>query len=198
MAACLITINGTSGLLRLDYKISSISYSIEVGIGTLYIEDTATDVTYTTLTGDVTASSECFTITEVSTICYSIFWEGINTNGYYIDAIILNSEIIPLSNISFSNSGSYLLNEINDLKDYRIKVVGYKKEYNYESDILYMQYYYIFKILGSYIPTLRVRNKNNTNCIYIKGVELESCNLPDGYVPIEIQHSTLTTTTSPL
>lgn len=196
MAACLITISGTSGLLRLDYKISSIPYSIETGVGTLYIEDTATDVTYTTLSGDLVASSGCLTITEIPLNCYSIFWEELIAHDYAIESIILGNETISISEVSFSNAGVYLANSINDLDDNRIKVIGYKKEYNYINDVQYVQYYYVFKVFGIDTPILKIRNADSTNYIYIYGILSGSCSLPSGYTPIEPCYSTITTTTT--
>lgn len=196
MAACLITISGTNGLLRLDYKIGLDSYSINTSIGTLYIEDTATDVTYTILKGDLIASSGCLTIIELPLICYNIHWNEITLNNWKVDEIIIGINSYVIENISFPNSEIYLCKAINNLNIDSIKALGY--ESIYESSTNTYAYNYILSILGSDIPQLKITNADSTMSMYIVGTILGTCDIPLGYREIEVCYNgfAITTTTT--
>lgn len=204
MAACLITVTGTEGLLRLDYKIGVDSFSIQTTIGSFYIDDTATDVTYTRLTGDVTASSGCLTIAELPAVCYSLFWKGLTgIVNYNIESIILGSEVISLPLIKFPESDLLLPEAVNSIGDSRIQIVGYSLFYDwsaYPTSFINNSFGYIIKVVGSEIPILKIRNSDASGYIYIYG-ESTSCTLPGGYTPIDPCYPsfpTTTTTTAPL
>jgi len=191
MAACLVTISGTSGLLKLNYTISSVAYSIETGIGTLYIESTATGVTYTTLSGNVTAASGCLTITALPATCNLLMWKGITAPGYIADAIVVGTETNIITNVNWPYTGLALVDAINNLAYDKVKVIGYKNNYSSTDDS-----YYILRVLGTDIPQLRVRNADSTGYIYIHAALLASCTLPSDYIPITPCYSTLPTTTT--
>jgi hypothetical protein len=191
MAACLISVTGTVGVIRVNYKISSVPYSIETSVGDFYIEDTATDVTYTTLSGDLVASSGCLTITELPPVCYKISWEGIATDGYIANAIILGNDTITIANTTFPESRKDLITNINNANDDRVKVIGYKfnlvgysKFNSYDSS-------YIVKVLGSEVPILRVRNADDTGYIHIHGVVQPDCLPQTGFTIVDPCYSTL-------
>jgi len=200
MAACLVTISGSSGLLKLNYTISAVAYSIETGVGTLYIESTATSVTYTTLSGNVTAASGCLTITAAPSVCNLLMWKGLNTypNGYVADAIILGSETTLITQTVWPNSALGLIDNINNVTYDKVKVIGFKDnsssvDYNYN-----YEYYYILRTLGTDIPMLRVRNADSTGYIYIPSTLLASCAIPEDYeliTPCYSQTPITTTTT---
>ena len=195
MAACLVTISGSSGLLKLNYTISAVAYSIETGVGTLYIESTATGVTYTTLSGNVTAASSCLTITAAPSVCNLLMWKGLSTDpqGYVADAIILGSETTLITETSWPNSRSTLIDSINNLSYDKVKVIGYKTGGNYDFET-----YYILRTLGIDTPILRVRNFDSTGYIYIPSTLLADCTLPSGYdliTPCYSQTPITTTTT---
>lgn len=200
MAACLISITGTSGTIRLNYIIGSTPYTIETSKGTLYIEDTATSVTYTRLEGDLVASSSCLTVTSLPANCYTIKWNNINASGYVINAVILGATTISIPSTNFPNSALDLVSAINDLYNDKVKVVGHKiinstVPYSYDNS-------YIFKVLGTDIPILRLYNATTTTYLYIHGVA-SSCTI-SGYeqvvpcytAPIPMTTTTTTTTTS--
>jgi len=196
MAACLITIGGTSGIIQINYTISSVQYTIEtISPGSFYIEDTAVDVTYTTITGDLTASSGCLTVTNLPVNCYEVFWKGLSADNYKISEIILGSEIITIPDTNFPLSSRDFIENVNSLNDNRIKIVGYKTVFSPPS-IQNIEYYYIFKILGSNEPVLKIKNTDDTNYIYVYGTST-SCTIPVGYEEIDPCYSaTITTTTT--
>ncbi len=208
MAACLITITGTSGLLKIDYKIGVDLYSIETSIGTLYIEDTATDVTYTTISGDLVASSGCLTITDLPASCYKMLWEDVYLPGYTLESIILDTNEYSLPSIAFPQSAPLteyggsalqLVEAINNLNLDVLKVIGYKTTVT-GINAYVSKYEYLFKILGSGSPILKVKNASSTGYIYFYS-DSDVCDLT-GYNEVSVCYSqfitTTTTTAAPL
>ena len=192
MAACLITVTGTSGVIRINYTISAIPYSIETSIGSFYIDDTATDVTYTTLSGDLIATdSGCLTpaIADLPANCYEILWKDIRSSGYIAEAILLGMDEITITDTNFPDGEVGL--SINNADDDRVKVIGYKTEQTSPDSIWEYNYYYILKVLGSEIPILRVRNADDSGYIYIYGVLQADCLPKPGYNIIDPCYSSL-------
>lgn len=199
MAACLITVAGTSGTLRLDYKIGVDSYSIDTSVGSFYIEDTATDVTYTTLTGDVTASSLCLTVTELPVTCYKLSWKGLDTYNYRTAELEIGALSFILPEISFPQTGTSLADAINNLNTSVVKVIGYKRSYNATYTYPF-QYDYLLQVLGSEAPILVVKNSDDSGFIYIYSA-VTTCDTT-GYAAIDYCSTipvltTTTTTTAP-
>ena len=104
MAACSVTTGGTNGTLRIDYDLAGDHNVLFSTYGdVIWIDDTATNVTYTTLTGDVTASSGCLTITALPKICYLVEqyrWSGDATEITYnatFDVIdnVSDADVLP-------------------------------------------------------------------------------------------------------
>lgn len=186
MAACLITISGTSGKVEIDYKISTVAHRLIADIGTLYIEDTATNVTYTTISGDAVASSTCLTINNLPIACYKITWTGMIANGYRFNAILLGNEIISIAEVIFPETSlSSLANSVNSAGDSRVKISAYKlialpNTTNSASVI----YNILFKIIGTQIPILRIRNADTTSNIYLHG-ETSACSIA-GYTNVNV------------
>lgn len=201
MAACLITVSGTEGLIRLDYKIGVDSYYVETSIGTFYIEDTATDVTYTTLVGDLIASSGCLTVTELPAVCYKIEWSKLAMIDYHVSQIEIGSNTYSISGVTFPKTDMFG-SVINDLNVNEVKCVGYKilnptsvnnNQYNTLSYSTYYNGSYILKVLGTDIPVIKIADATNSNFIYIKGVEYICENIiTDGYQTITPCYSTST------
>lgn len=190
MAACLITISGTSGEVLIRYVDStSTSRSLISGIGTLYLEDDGTDYTWTTLSGDAVAASGCITLTEVDTICYVISWEKYvnpyvytNTN-LVIDALILGSSTYSMTEYAFPRFPATVGDNINALNLEDVKAVGYK----IVAGTTYLDptsFYLIVKVRGTSVPYLRVNNPTTSKALYLKGEVSSSC-LPTGYTLID-------------
>ena len=196
MAACIVNITGTSGTLKLNYTLSSVQYSIETGIvpaGTLWIESTATNVTYTTLSGDVIASAGAgcgLTITAAPAVCSLLTWNNtISATGYYANAIILGTTIIPITDTIWPSSGGSLVTNINNASNDNVKVIGYKSTSS-------SSYSYILRTIGSSVPQLRVRNADNTGFIYVPAATMASCTVPSDFQYIVPCYGTLPTTTT--
>jgi hypothetical protein len=185
MAACLISVTGTVGVIKINYKISSVPYSIETSVGDFYIEDTATDVTYTTLSGDLVASSGCLTITEAAPTCYKISWKGIATNGYVANAIILGNDTITITDTTFPKTSKDLITNVNNANDDRVKVIGYKFSLVVYPEFTTYDSSYILKVLGSEVPILRVRNADDTGYIHIHGVVQPDCLPQTGFTIVD-------------
>jgi len=188
MAACLITISGTSGQLQLNYKIGGISKSpIESGVGSFYIEDTATEVTYTTLFGDVIASSACLTIVAEPFVCYNIRWKGINAEGYKFINVALGETIYTLTEANFPNAESTLPNSVNELGVDALKITSYKRVGGSGfsttiPDESSVEHNFIVRVIGSEIPIFKIRNADTTAYIYVYGV-VSTC-APIGYTDV--------------
>jgi len=194
MAACLITVTGTSGVIRINYTISAIPYTIETSIGSFYIDDTATDVTYTTLSGDlIAADSGCLTpaIAELPANCYLISWSGITASGYVIDRVYLGYEtggfVIP--DTPFPNSLYNLVESINNADNDSVKVIGIKTSWN--NTLENFSCAYLLKVLGTEPPNLRVRNADDTERIYIHGVLQPDCLPITGFTIVDPCYSSL-------
>lgn len=191
MAACLITVSGTSGNVRIDYKDGIISKYVISSIGTLYLESTITNVTYTNLFGDASVSSLCLTITNLPTTCFKMYWKGLSNANYKINAIIFNNDIIPITEVSFPNSGTAIISEINSLNDSRFKLKYYlinNASAMFSNDISSVTYSYIIETQGTTPPQFRVKNADNTGYIYIHGV-VSTC-APVGYTEVNTCEAT--------
>ena len=196
MAACLISVTGTVGVIRINYTISGIPYTIETSIGEFYIEDTATDVTYTTLSGDLSAVDDgCLTppIAELAANCYKISWNSIESDYTIANAIFLGYGIggeITIPDTSFPNTPYNFMDIINNLGDDRVKVIGYKTV-GYDTTFPNFSRSYILKVLGTERPDLRIRNTDNTGYIFIHGVLQPDCLPQAGYTIVDPCYNTL-------
>lgn len=191
MAACLITTGGTNGTLRIDFDLGADHNVLFSTYGdVIYIDDTATNVTYTRLSGDVTAASGCVTITALPQVCYLVKydrWSGdtaaITYNSEF-DAILLDNTVHAFTT-SYTDdiaNSAFLPYEINTvLADDTFKIVAAKAE---NVDTNYMNISFIIRILGSAIPSLRLVSPYG-NTSYIKGTVSASC-LPTGFSEIVV------------
>lgn len=187
MASCLITVSGTSGEIRLNYIIAGIQQSpIKAGIGSFYIESTATSVTYTTLYGDAIASSICLVITSLPFSCYKWTWKGLKAEGYKTVAVIVNNIEIPIAESEFPFSEYNLPLSINNLDLDQIKVTKYKMVVPVPFSIVEedIQHNFIVRSLGTIIPILKIRNADSTSFIHIHGTA-STCS-PVGYTDIPL------------
>lgn len=196
MAACLITTGGTNGTLRIDYDLGA-NHNIEyTNFGdVIWIDNTATNVTYTTLTGDVTATSGCVTITALPRICYLIQydrWSGDPDTITYIstfDALLKDNTVSTFTTPADDTliALPYLISEINDgLNDDTVKIVAAKSEI---IDINYMTISLIVRVYGNEIPYLRIKSPYD-NYSYLKGAVSASC-LPTGFTEVPVSEPDL-------
>lgn len=190
MSACLITTGGTSGTLRIDYTLGSDANVIFSTHGDIiYVDSTATSVTYTTLTGDVTATSGCLTVTSRPINYYLITYDRINNDTSTYDpqftAVMLDNSVNALSpTITAKLSGIVaLFAAINTtLANDNIKIVGYKVALATPSTVYY-NVGLIIRVIGTQVPSLRLTSPYS-NISYLKGVT--STALPAGFTLIDI------------
>lgn len=191
MAACLIdTTGGTNGTFRLDYDLGA-NHVVEFGSAddVIWIDDTATNVTYTRLSGDVVLSSGCVTITLLPQNCYLISydrWSGDPEAVTYIstfDAYLKNNTVTtfttPAEDTVFGSAD--VVTQVNNAGDDTFKIVAAKTE---NVDNNYMNISFIVRVYGSEIPYLRIKSPYN-NYSYLKGTISASC-LPTGFTEIPI------------
>jgi hypothetical protein len=208
MAACLISVTGTYGILRIDYNISGYFYNIETSIGEFYIDDTATDVTYTTLSGDLIASSLCLTITELPLECYNIYWGGLAfLENYVITDLLFDSAAISVPEINIERANYNLISYVNGLNNSAVKIIASKNIYSSfpiqgcsTCSIRCNNQSFIFKILGLGNPSLKIKNVVTNTYLIIPGVS-SSCSLDSSYDTVNVCYgvtspSTTTTTTT--
>ena len=190
MAACSVTTGGTNGTFRLDFDLGADHNVLYSTFGdVIWIDDTATNVTYTTLTGDVTATSGCVTVTALPEICYLLEydrWSGTTPEDYVsqFDAIYLdNTEYAfttPLDDTL--QQASFISNEVNNVIAIEaVKIVAGKLTI---VDTNYVTISFIIKVLGSEIPSFRLLSPYG-NYSYIKGTVSSSC-LPTGFTEIPV------------
>ena len=186
MAECLVTTGGTSGTFRLDFKVDGNNNTLFSNYGDeIYITDTATDVTYTRLSGDVTVTSGCVTVTALPRNCYKLSWERQkgDTSTYisYFDKLIVGSTEYDIDPLVEDKSFAYaqLVNIINALNDPAVKATAMKITDLTNSRI---QIDIIIRIMGADIPELRIKSPNN-DYSYIKGTVSADC-VPTGYTGV--------------
>ena len=203
MATCLITVGGTYGEVLFNYLDSgSVARSIVSGPGEFYLDDDGSDYTYSVLYGDVTVSSGCITLTNVSLKCYLIYWQDIYPyqllKEFNVQSIVVgNTEYSlyeELQKVSNGLSGvaiGNIANAINNLGYPLITAPAYKQSY-----------YLIVRTLDGTIPYLKLSQKTTFYNIYLKGTETTDC-IPTDYTPVNIwpvipATTTTTTTAAPL
>lgn len=206
MAACLITVSGTSGEVLIRYTLSGNENEIRSGIGNVYIDDTASSISYTTLSGDAIATSGCVTITELNSVCYKFSWETFRitdrlySDTLYFDQLNLGGEDIAINptNLSESFSWKKLGSSISQLGNNRISVIAGLQTPSGRSTAI--QNIIVRVIDGA--PFLRIKNKYTTNLeLILLGVETVDC-IPTGYdtfeecVVVVLPTTTSTSTTS--
>lgn len=188
MASCSVTTGGTSGTFRLNYNLGVNPVIAYYNFGdTIFIDNSATDVTYTTLTGDVTATSGCVTITALPETCYLLKYDRsstVNTSTSVFDAIVVGTTVHSFASPSADTliDSTTLIYNINTvLADPNIKVVSVKST-NLTNNFVNIAL--IVKIIGTDIPSLRIKSINN-NYSYIIGTVSSDC-VPFGYYSLNI------------
>lgn len=202
MASCLVSITGTSGSVQLNYLLSGIPQLMTGNVGdSIYINDIATSVTYTTLSGDAVASSLCETITALPQTCYIFSW-GLNgipyspsIIGFLQDAqfnftgVGLNDSFVSIPSTPYTAyTPDALAYEINSLNNPLIEAVAKMTIFTTNRK----EHFLIVKTTSTTIPELRITNSFGEHLLYLKGVVTLDC-LPSGYTLI----NTCSTTPAP-
>lgn len=188
MAACLVTISGTSGQVLIKYVDSgSEPRSVIAGPGTLYLEDDGTDYEWTTLSGDAAASSGCITLTEVPNVCYVVDWEEYPPSGWgaptmTIDALILGSNTYAMNEVRFPANVQNVGEAVNALNLDTVKATAYKV-ISPTDGASALESFLILTVRGTDVPYLRIKNEADTHNLYLIGVT-STC-LPAGYTEID-------------
>lgn len=187
MAACLITVSGTSGEVLIKYVQSSVAKEITAPIGTLYLDDATVDanITYTTLSGDAIASSSCFTVTDLPLTCYHFYWDWFPGMSYVFTELDVDGEVFELNPIVPLTEESYLMlaDSINQLDTNKIKAIQGLINLD-ELPIFSM----IVRTTSPTPPILKAENGNNTASFYINA-EAGACSDGD-FTAIDICPST--------
>lgn len=199
MASCEITATGSSGQAILKYKIGTNNYSTIVNIGDpIYIDDTASDVIFTRISGDIAVSSGCIAVTEVEYVCYIFKWEskGIPTNFTFVSLLHMDGEQVidevPFDLLNLED----LATSINKSSE-RIKAIAGKTEV--QNDRLSGFHYLKIRSIGFDIPFLKIRNTGTPFFLYLVP-DPDSCSIDSGFTEFNICESeyisTTTTTTT--
>jgi len=191
MAACLINITGTSGSVFIRYIDSgSVERSVVAGLGVIYLDDTGSDYTYTTISGNAVAASGCITITNLPYTYYFIDWELLrNTqcsciNDYVINALLLDNTVYTIADSFYLGDKKLkVITNINSLNLEIVKASAYKITSPSIPTVLPIVYSIVVRVIGTEIPSLRVRNADNTRFLYIKGVVTPS--IPIDYTLVD-------------
>lgn len=186
MSACAITLGGTTGSVLIKYNLGSNANTLTANFGdSVYVDSTATSVTYTNISGNLTASSGCVTITELTQICYIFQWESPLTTdplGEIFNGILLNGSLVTIPNSPFFGVSSMqnLITSISTLTDSRIQLMSFK---SVASGRQTNNNFLIIKIFGGSIPQLQVNNPVPNYNIHLPGVVSVDC-VPVGYTAI--------------
>lgn len=186
MAACLVTISGSTGQVLINYiDAGSDPRSVIAGPGTLYLEDDGSDYEWTTLSGDAAVSSGCVSFTEVPNSCYMLSWEEHAPSGWgaptlNFDAVILGTDIYTIDESRYPGNVQTLAENINALNLDFLKATGYKVV----SGTNLLESFLILTVRGADdVPQIRIKNEDDTHHLYLIG-ETSTC-LPAGYTAID-------------
>lgn len=184
MASCLITITGTSGSVLIQYTLSGNPGSMTVNYGqSVYINDAATAITYTRLSGDAVAASGCVTITAKPSQCYLFQWETINQTNSQVydmvfDAILDENTVYSIDDVEYTTRNGWnkvavslaALDNENIIPLEGIEVLSNRGSGKNSL---------IVRTIGFTQPYLRVHNPASNFNLYVKGVASDCSE--DGY-----------------
>lgn len=195
MASCQIDIIGTSGSVRVTYTVGTTENTLTANVGEpVYIDDTATNVYFTRLSGDASAYTECIGITELPLTYYMFEWEstGIPKN-FIFDGLILGDDTLTIEDVPYDLIDvSKLATSINSIYNYRIKAVSGKVEIVTPRNT--GSIYFQVKVIGYDIPYLRIRNEGTPFYLYLIPTSMPPF-IPPGFDEFQTCESFTTTTT---
>jgi len=195
MPSCVVTVTGTTGSVEIRYILTGTAHVMTGIFGeTLYINDAATEITYTNISGNAAASSACVTITNLPSACYIVDWSllfldaingvygYLNNTNYTFTGVIINNVLSAIAPINYNTlTPNTLANAINNLNNYRLKATAVRSIISTN----FNEYFLVLKTIGSFIPEVKINNPSGNHTLYLKGVVSGSC-LPVGYTAIDI------------
>lgn len=195
MASCQITIAGTSGEVVIKYTLSGNNITTNAFFNSLiYIDSAATNVTYTTLSGDAACSSLCVTITNLPLKYYLFQWETfeivdklfLQSAAYSMYDMSLNKFILGASVTTMSNNTKYNMSdwkvfadEITALDNTYLEIISGKQKMSTRNT---KENYFILQVLGTDVPSLEFKNVNagrDDFFLTLTGKLITDINLPD-------------------
>lgn len=185
MASCLIITTGTSGTVALNYKLGLNNITTYFSYGDIiYIDDTATNITYTTLSGDMGLSSGCVSITNLPISYYKITYDGAdicqNYFNFFSELNVNNTPYaIPNSPLIKNDLASFpmLADFINvTLNSNEVKLTSAKMDLQSTTDY---EVSFVLQVIGAVAPYLQLTTTRG-NFIYLHGI-LVGSSVPPGY-----------------
>lgn len=185
MAACAITISGDTGSVLIKYTLVTGNHSMTGIVGdTLYIDDSAENVTYSTTEGNAIAESECVDITSLPVLHYLFQWETLGAtndkaNGMVFDAIGEGEAIMYFDSVDYTknNGWAYLAQNIADEGNENYVPRSGKQTLTNRSSAVES---IIITVIGNDIPQLRLSNSYSELYMYVRGTAVEDP-VPSGY-----------------
>ncbi len=182
MAACLITITGTTGTLELRFKLSGVDKTIIFNESNLITVDdaTVTDVTYTA-DGDMVATSGCLTITDEPATCRLWYWKDLDLENYEIDAVVVESTVTEITNVPIDSTITEIAETINSSTTYRTKVLGIKSDIvmdGIEAFPTSNETFIKIRVFGTDEPFLRLKELSSSSYLYVPSTST-TCDLTD-------------------
>jgi len=194
MAQCQIDI--LSGTVLIRYNLAGTPNEIQADLGDpVWIDDSATDVTWTPLTTGANASSSCISLTLVPVNCYLYSWEfnrqviacynnlaSNSISDYEFSDILISSTLYNIENLPYTTPTALGIGDkINLLNNNDFKAVAYKDLHTTNKSQLYL----IIKVFGNSIPEIKLTSLIGNHNLYIKGTLSTTC-LPTGFTSINI------------
>lgn len=178
MAATAITFTG-AGRVQINYVLSATSYTIISDGGPMFIDNAATNITYTTISGNLVPVSS-LTIDPLPYTCYYFLFTGITAPEYAITQIIVdNDTIIDINPVNFTELGKSLASAINSETQSNIKVIGMKRISSSSPSIAY-------KVRTIGVSSLFFKASDGGDGIfYIPGVLEPDCTLGVGFIELD-------------
>ena len=194
MAQCQINI--LSGTVLIRYNLAGTDNEIQADSGDpVWIDDSATDVTWSPLTVGATATSSCISLTLLPVNCYLYSWEfnrqviscynnlaSNSISDYEFSDIVISPTTHDIENLPYTTPTALgLADKINSLNNKNFKAVAYKNLLTTNKTQLFL----IIKSFVNTIPEIKLTSLIGGHSLYIKGILSTEC-LPSGFISINI------------
>lgn len=195
MAACQINLVGIpTAEVLIRYTLNGVQNRIIANTGDpVFVDTTATNVTYTILSGAATITSSCISITNLPISCHLFKWvfskAVLDCSGnartalsdYAFTHVNISSVKHPITNFPFTTpTGLAVGLEINKIGDDRVQATAFKNTITGTTVSIEL----LVKVLGNNIPELELTNFIGNQKLFIKGVS-SSCSTT-GFTLIDI------------